>query len=88
LILDGYPRSLEQAAKLTRTLAARDTNIDTPTPLLTQNTLRQSRALGRIRLRRQASECDETGFFSSGTGVRNTAFDLGLHQPLSAPAFP
>jgi adenylate kinase len=28
-ILDGYPRSLEQAAKLTRTLAARDTNIDT-----------------------------------------------------------
>lgn len=28
-ILDGYPRSLEQAAQLTRTLAARDTNIDT-----------------------------------------------------------
>src|ERR1700686_4185010 len=37
-----------------------------PTPLLTQNTLRQSRALGRIRLRREASECDETGFFSLG----------------------
>jgi hypothetical protein len=59
-----------------------------PTPLLTQNTLRQSRALGRIRLRREASERDETGFFSSGTGVRDTVFDLGLRQPLSAPAFP
>jgi adenylate kinase len=28
-ILDGYPRSVEQAAKLTRSLAARDTSIDT-----------------------------------------------------------
>lgn len=28
-VLGGYPRSLEQAAKLTRTLAARDTSIDT-----------------------------------------------------------
>jgi len=39
-------------------------------------------------IRRKHQNAMRRAFFSLGYGVRDTAFDLGLHQPLSAPAFP
>jgi hypothetical protein len=53
------------------------------------NTLRQSRALGRIRLRREASEGDEAGIFFPRVPVSGTPPSTwGLHQPVPAPAVP
>jgi adenylate kinase len=54
-ILDGYPRSLEQAAKLTRTLAARDTNIDT----VLNFQVRDDELLTRLKGRGRADDTDE-----------------------------
>jgi adenylate kinase len=54
-ILDGYPRSLEQAARLTRTLAARDTTIDTV--LIFQ--VSDGELLKRAKSRARADDTDE-----------------------------
>ena len=54
-ILDGYPRSLEQAAKLTHTLAARDTNIDT----VLKFQVRDDELLTRLKRRGRADDTDE-----------------------------
>jgi adenylate kinase len=54
-ILDDYPRSLEQAARLTRTLAARDTTIDTVLNLQVS----ESELLKRAKTRARADDTDE-----------------------------
>jgi adenylate kinase len=54
-ILDGYPRSVEQAAKLTRSLAARDTSIDTVLSLH----VCEDELLTRAKRRARADDIDE-----------------------------
>jgi adenylate kinase len=54
-ILDGYPRSLEQAVRLTRSLAARDTTIDAVLNLQ----VRDDELLARANNRARTPDTDE-----------------------------